>query len=276
MYQFTSASLAQGLIDAKNRGVQVRVLMDSVEAAGSLSKETTLKSGGVSVEIVKVTGGTYGNKFHHKFCIIDGKTLLTGSYNWTESADTSNYENYCTIKDAAILSCFTTEFDSLWTSKTGGVGSGTDVVFAPSGAAHAIENRIATEIGGAASEIVIAMYQFTSPTITSAVVAAEGRGVKVWVLTDLGEASTNKATLDALKAAGAYEKAMNMGSGSFAPEFHDKYCVIDGKTVITGSFNWNINQDQNGYENVVVLHDGTLAKTFVEDFLNAWGQPNAK
>lgn len=272
MYTFDSGPLADACVAAAQRGVTVRVLLDSAQAKQSLSKDVTLKSGGCSVEYIQVSGGAMGTKFHHKFCILDGSTLMTGSYNWTTSADEENYENYLTLTDGAIVNAFATEFDSLWTSKTGGVGSTQDVVFAPSGSAKAIENRIAEEIGGARSQIAIAMYEFTSKVVSDALVAAIGRGVKVWILSDANEANVNQSALDAISQAGGNEEGVFLRSSGFArPEFHDKYCVIDGSTVITGSFNWNIQQDEKGYENVIVLHDANLAKQYIQNFDSIWG-----
>jgi phosphatidylserine/phosphatidylglycerophosphate/cardiolipin synthase-like enzyme len=272
MYTFESATLSDAVIAAHKRGVACRVLLDSAEAKTSLSKDVALKQAGVPVDYIQVTGGPMGNKFHHKFCIIDGTSLIFGSYNWTESADADNYENCLTIHDSKIVQPFVTEFQSLWTSKTGGVASTDNVAFAPTGSAHGLETLISDEIARAKSEIVIAMYEFTSQRVADAVVGAAQRGVKVSIVTDGNEASVNKATLAQLTNAGVEAKTITLkGSGWTVPEFHDKYCVIDGKVVVTGSFNWNVNQDAKGYEDVVVLADSALAKKYVTDFASIWG-----
>jgi phosphatidylserine/phosphatidylglycerophosphate/cardiolipin synthase-like enzyme len=54
---------------------------------------------------------------HHKFAIIDNRLLLTGSYNWTLSANNRNDENLMAIDDPEIIKIFQNQFVNLWTNK---------------------------------------------------------------------------------------------------------------------------------------------------------------
>ena len=51
---------------------------------------------------------------HHKFCIVDHKLIITGSYNWTKSAANKNYENILINSDSKVVKSFQSEFDKLW------------------------------------------------------------------------------------------------------------------------------------------------------------------
>lgn len=51
---------------------------------------------------------------HHKFCVIDNEVVITGSYNWTASADKRNNENLLVIHDAKIAQEYSAEFNRLW------------------------------------------------------------------------------------------------------------------------------------------------------------------
>jgi phosphatidylserine/phosphatidylglycerophosphate/cardiolipin synthase-like enzyme len=51
---------------------------------------------------------------HHKFMIRDKKALLTGSYNWTRSAERFNQENVLLIQDAGVVQPYQNEFIRLW------------------------------------------------------------------------------------------------------------------------------------------------------------------
>ena len=53
------------------------------------------------------------NTMHNKFCIIDNKLLINGSYNWTYYAEYKNKENVMLITDSAMISNFTNEFDNI-------------------------------------------------------------------------------------------------------------------------------------------------------------------
>lgn len=53
------------------------------------------------------------NMVHHKFCIIDNKTLVTGSYNWTYYAENRNWENIIILDNADIVKAFIEEFEKV-------------------------------------------------------------------------------------------------------------------------------------------------------------------
>jgi lipopolysaccharide export system ATP-binding protein len=74
-----------------------------------------LRDKGIEVRLVKLPGkGVRAAKFHHKYCVIDGATLLTGSYNWTVSADEVNHENLLRIRHKGLARRYTAEFDKVW------------------------------------------------------------------------------------------------------------------------------------------------------------------
>ncbi len=51
---------------------------------------------------------------HHKFLVVDGQTLLTGSYNWTRGAARDNEENLIVTGEPRLVSAFAAAFDRLW------------------------------------------------------------------------------------------------------------------------------------------------------------------
>jgi len=51
---------------------------------------------------------------HHKFVVIDGRVLLTGSFNWTRQAISGNQENLLALTNKRIVSLYRQEFDKLW------------------------------------------------------------------------------------------------------------------------------------------------------------------
>ena len=50
---------------------------------------------------------------HHKFAVVDGKTLITGSFNWTRSAAEENYENLLVTDDPLLVEAYREEFERL-------------------------------------------------------------------------------------------------------------------------------------------------------------------
>jgi len=118
MYAFTSAILARALIRAWERGVDVRVILDAgFDSRSGNSVADLLALSGVPVH--KVSGMSRRNLdaglMHQKFLVVDHATVASGSYNWTHSADTMNYESLLLFHDARSLAGeFRTEFMRLW------------------------------------------------------------------------------------------------------------------------------------------------------------------
>lgn len=92
IYSLTEPSVANALIAAKTRGVVVKGVMDRGQAAGTHSVLHLLVAAGVDVRL----WGSQYHLMHEKVAVIDGATryatIVSGSYNWTASAQKSNKE----------------------------------------------------------------------------------------------------------------------------------------------------------------------------------------
>ena len=109
VYSFTRDSLATALIYAKERGVEVRVVIERERAYEQGSEYSRLKSAGVDV---RLDGNP--NLMHHKFIVIDENIVVTGSYNWTTAAEDMNDENIVIIVDQYVALWFKQEFERVW------------------------------------------------------------------------------------------------------------------------------------------------------------------
>jgi len=112
MYTFTDKEIAASLIDAQERGVKVRVYLDRSQIGSTYSISRLLVQEGLKVRI-----STNNYIMHHKFAIIDNRLLLTGSYNWTASANNRNDENLMVIDDLEIIARYQNQFEKLWFEK---------------------------------------------------------------------------------------------------------------------------------------------------------------
>lgn len=88
------------LIQAKNRGVDVRIITDALNASAKYSKVRELRAAGMPVKIEN-----YAGKIHSKTMIIDDRYLVLGSMNFSKSGESKNDENLIVIenKEAAIF-----------------------------------------------------------------------------------------------------------------------------------------------------------------------------
>lgn len=90
----TEKHLIQELINAKNRGVDVRIIVDAVSASNKYSAHKTLRNNGILVKTENFAG-----KMHAKTIIIDDEYLILGSMNFTNSGENKNDENMLIIKN---------------------------------------------------------------------------------------------------------------------------------------------------------------------------------
>ena len=85
-------------MNAKRRGVDVQVILDKSQRSERYSGATYLANEGIPVSI-----DSDHRIAHNKVMIIDGQTVITGSFNFTKSAESGNAENVLLILHAPEL-----------------------------------------------------------------------------------------------------------------------------------------------------------------------------
>ena len=108
LYYFTDPGLADTLIEAHQRGVRVHIILDKSQRNGKHSQARKLSDAGLSV--------VFDSKhriFHHKFMVIDKAIVVTGSQNWTKSAEHHNAENILHLQNNELAAQFCDQFMSL-------------------------------------------------------------------------------------------------------------------------------------------------------------------
>ena len=101
--------IAAALLDAKGRGVHVRIISDNDKLFDRGSDVQKLMEAGIPTVLDKTD-----HHMHHKFAIIDKKVVICGSYNWTRSAATRNNEDIVVQDTPIIVRGFIAEFNRLW------------------------------------------------------------------------------------------------------------------------------------------------------------------
>ena len=109
VFTITDNEVTDAILRAHERRVPVRVITDNDKAHDAGSDVARLRRAGLSV----VTDHT-PDHMHHKFAVVDGNTVLTGSYNWTRSAATENFENLLVLDDPRVVRAYAGEFSRLW------------------------------------------------------------------------------------------------------------------------------------------------------------------
>lgn len=109
IFFLTHKGVAADLVAAKQRGVQVRVIMDATAAKNEYAKHELLRMAGIPVKIEH-----WGGKMHMKSVAVDGQTVIVGSMNWTSAGEGGNDENTLRIDSAKHAAQFHAYFDRIW------------------------------------------------------------------------------------------------------------------------------------------------------------------
>lgn len=96
-YSFTSAPIAKALLNVHKRLVKVEVILDKSQRTQKYSSATFLYNSGIPTKI-----DAQHAIAHNKVMVIDGETVITGSFNFTKAAEESNAENLLVIRDKKV------------------------------------------------------------------------------------------------------------------------------------------------------------------------------
>lgn len=132
------------------------------------------------------------------------------------------------------------------------------VYFSPN---HGATKAVVDALDGAKSTVLVQAYSFTSAPIAKALVQAHDRGVDVQVILDRKETGSKYSSADFVAHAGI--STLIDGKHAIA---HNKVMIIDGVAVITGSFNFTTAAERQNAENLLVIHDPTLAARYTENW----------
>lgn len=113
-YSFTSRDIAAALVAAKQRGIEVALVVDAKENNRKYTAATFTANQGVPTR----TDDHYAI-MHNKFLVIDGRNVETGSFNYTEAATKRNAENALLLRNVPQLAGrYEREWQRLWAEST--------------------------------------------------------------------------------------------------------------------------------------------------------------
>ena len=135
-------------------------------------------------------------------------------------------------------------------------------------AVTALETALLDRLSAATTSIDAALYDFSRPSLRDALLAAHARGVQVRVGSDdaARASDASKNFYDALQAAGI----LLVDDAGDSRVMHNKYAIIDGQAVWTGSTNWSENDITQNHNNAVVFTSAAVAAVYQHDFDQMW------
>ncbi len=112
-YGFTHNAIAQALLRAQQRGVKVQVLLDQKSSQTNRYVIDLLKEAALPLKF----DGAHAIA-HNKVMVIDNMVVVTGSYNFTNSADTRNAENILVLRGQALAAHYRNNWLKHWSHGT--------------------------------------------------------------------------------------------------------------------------------------------------------------
>lgn len=260
--------LVDALIAARRRGVQVRVVIDSENLT---DPAVAMLTGRMQDRRIPVVFDRRAPFMHNKFVVIDRAIVWTGSWNLTENCTFRNNNNAIRIESRRIAASYHDEFEQMHMGRFGGTKHSDSerlatqtaddrisIYFSPQDKALPI---VLDHIEHARSTIVFMAFSLTSAPITDALINAVERRVRVSGVVERRNARGTGSVFAQLS-----EHGVDILEDGNCYNMHHKVMVIDDEIVITGSYNFTDNAENTNDENLVIIHDATIARFFLSEY----------
>jgi phosphatidylserine/phosphatidylglycerophosphate/cardiolipin synthase-like enzyme len=266
IYSLNLWSIRDALLDANQRGVQIRMVMESDNMDDDVPQE--LIAAGISI-----LGDRREGLMHNKFVIIDRQDVWTGSMNLTLGGVYYDNNNLIHLRSIEMAEDYLQEFNEMFIMDMFGTdvipqtpypevlvgNTRVNVYFSPDdqAARHLVEL-----ISSAQESIYFMAYSFTANDLGAAIVERAQAGITVAGVMDEGQINSNKGTeYDPFIQAG-----INVFKDGNSGLMHHKVIIIDRKIVITGSYNFSKSAETTNDENVLVVFSPEIASLYLAEF----------
>jgi phosphatidylserine/phosphatidylglycerophosphate/cardiolipin synthase-like enzyme len=204
--------------------------------------------------------------------------VWTGSMNFTTTGAYRNDNNLIHIRSRQLAENYTTEFEEMFTLRMFGddvIADTPNPAFTLDGTQ--IENYFSPD-DGAADAIIAALqdaeesiyflaFSFTSDPIADVLLQQAADGVEVAGVFERRQYESNTGgEFDRLAAAGL---DVRLDGNEYS--MHHKVFIIDGETVITGSYNFSRSAEQRNDENVLIIRNPAVAARYLNEFERVFG-----
>lgn len=269
IYEFNRASIRDALIQAHQRGVNIRMVTDD-DAYANPGFQPFFAA--LEAEGIPVVNDGRSSLMHNKFFVFDETAVWTGSMNMTNTDFTLNHNDALVITSTQLAEIYQIEFEEMFldgrfgTSKFDNTshmvtidGNLVEIYFSPTDFAM---NEVIAEVNAASDSIYFSIFFLTNDDLRDALLVKMAEGVPVYGVWDALGAGNLYSDDEALCAAGAYISIEN-----FPGKVHHKFMVIDpgeaDARVVSGSMNWSQAGAAANDENTLILHDPALAQAYL-------------
>jgi phosphatidylserine/phosphatidylglycerophosphate/cardiolipin synthase-like enzyme len=271
IYRLDLWSLRDALTDAHQRGVAVRLVVEGAH-------QTAPEIESLIARKIPVVADDRDPLMHHKFTVIDGFEVWTGSMNYTINGAYRNDNNMVRIFSHEIAENFTQEFEEMFVEgRFGGLSRAdtphpvsildekrVEVYFSPD---DGVEVQLERIIGEAKQSIQVMAFSITSDALGEALMEAAQRGVEVSVVIERDQAANAGSEVGRLITA-----SVDLRLDTNPDSMHHKVIIVDEAVVVTGSYNFSRSAEESNDENIVILHSKEAATEYLVEFKRIFGR----
>ena len=272
IYSLSLNSIRNALLNAQDRGVQVRIVMESDNL--ERTDPQILKDAGIPI-----LGDRREGLMHNKFVVIDKSEVWMGSMNFTDSGTYDDNNTMIRIRSVKMAENFIKEFEEMFVEDlfSDSVRAETpnprvtidttpvDTYFSPD---DVIQPILVDIINTSQESIYFMAFSFTADPIGEAIRGRAQEGVTVAGVMDDEQVLSNVGTeFDLFRQAG-----LDVYRDCNAGQMHHKTIIIDESVVIVGSYNFTSSAETRNDENLVVIYNEAIAKLFIAEFQRVYEQ----
>ena len=275
-FEFDLTPVAEALIAAKKRGVDVRWVTDDESGLGADEDPGRGQFAMLQKAGIEVRSDDRSALMHNKFWIFDGKILWTGSTNITESGVFKQNNNTIVIHSPELATIYEREFQEMWDGQFGPkspsqlndqtlVLNGSQIAVVFTSEDPALEQAIIPIVQSAKKSIRFLAFSFTDYPLADAMSQRAKAGVDVAGVFEKVGSETEASELRTLMC--RQVPVRQDGNPAF---LHDKVIVVDERIVITGSLNFSTNAEESNDENVIIIDNADIARLYMQEFERIW------
>lgn len=276
-FEFELTPVAEALVAAHNRGVDVKWYTDDEHGLEADSEDGHGQFQMMMDAGIPVRDDERQSLMHDKFIIIDEEIVWTGSTNLTRTGMFKNDNNVIVFESTRIAEKYEREFKELWKGKSSSERRATIrrqtsmiedtpvmVLFAPEDNAM---DYVLPLVKQAKDSVHFMTFAFTHDEMGQELVRQSRRGVDV-----KGVFESRNATSDHSEIHRLYCNGVDVRKDGNPATMHHKVFIIDGKIVVTGSYNFSNNSENSNDENLIFLSNHDIAGTYQEEFEKVWAE----
>ncbi len=263
-YDLDLPEAADVLVDLHRRGVRTALVTEYDHRDRAPLRR--VREAGVPVVFDNGSG-----LMHDKFCVIDGRTVWTGSVNVTANCFFRNDNHALLVVSPELAASYAAEFDEMFTRRMFGAGPclptprrgvtaggvRIECLFSPD---DGVAEALRAFVRGASARVDFMAFSFTSEGLAEELAGRLAAGVAVRGVFERRGAGSPSSRDEWLAVRGA-EILLDGNPGAM----HHKVIVVDGAAVAAGSYNFSESAEKRNDENMLIVHDPGVAGQFLRE-----------